>query len=264
MNSAASLPSSAAMRSCSALTLGSSPKTSSPSGAANIASRMRGGGARDGVAAQVDHDRGHQLHRRLRFEEVAQHRVAVLGQDGLRMELHALERRARAGQLAVAHAHDLAVLRARRDDQLGRAGLALDRQRVVADHAELARQAGVDALAVGGQRAGLAVHLALRAHDAAAERRADALVAQAHAQDRQLADVGLDRRHAHAGLGGRAGPGRQHQVIGLQRADLLDADLVVAHDPHVLSELAEVLHEVEREGIVVVDHQKHERSWVWL
>jgi hypothetical protein len=40
MNSAASLPSSAATRSCSALTLGSSPNTSSPSGAANIASRI--------------------------------------------------------------------------------------------------------------------------------------------------------------------------------------------------------------------------------
>jgi hypothetical protein len=40
MNNAASKPSSAAIFSCSALTLGSAPKTSSPRGAVAIASRM--------------------------------------------------------------------------------------------------------------------------------------------------------------------------------------------------------------------------------
>ena len=39
-------------------------------------------------------------------------RMAMLGEDRLGMELHAFERRARAGQLAVAHAHDLAVVSA--------------------------------------------------------------------------------------------------------------------------------------------------------
>ena len=43
-NSAASLPSSAAIFSCSALTVGSSPKTSSPTSAAAIAARIAGVG----------------------------------------------------------------------------------------------------------------------------------------------------------------------------------------------------------------------------
>src|SRR5574341_228108 len=115
-------------------------------------------------------------------EEVLQHRVTMLGQDGLGVELHALDRKA-----LVAHPHDLAVLRARRDRQrLRQAGL-FDGQRVIADHRELARQPGEHAALVGRDDAGLAVHLALGAHDLAAQRRADALVPQAHAEDGQLA-----------------------------------------------------------------------------
>ena len=61
-------------------------------------------------------------------------RVAMLGEDRFGVELHALERRS-CRQLAVAHAHDLAVLVRRRDLELARQRLALDRERVVADHA---------------------------------------------------------------------------------------------------------------------------------
>jgi hypothetical protein len=50
----------------------------------------------------------------LLLQEVLQHRVAVLGEDGLGVELHAFD-----GQFLVAHAHDLAVVGPGRDLQVG-------------------------------------------------------------------------------------------------------------------------------------------------
>ena len=46
--------------------------------------------------------------------------------------------------------------------------------------------------------------------------------------------------------------------VGRQRAIVVDGDLVVAHDAHVLPQLAEVLHEVVGERVVVVDHEQHQ------
>ena len=75
----------------------------------------------------------------------------------------------------------------------------------------------------------LAVHHALRAHDRAAERLADRLVAEAHAENRDLAGEALDQRHRDAGLVRRARPRRDHDALGRERVDLVERDLVVAH-----------------------------------
>ena len=190
-------------------------------------------------------------------QEVPQHRMAVLAEDRLGVELHAFERRGAAGQAAVAHAHDLAVFRGRGDLELGRQRLALDRQRVVADHRDALGQPVVDALPVVRQHAGLAVHLPLRADHPAAERRADRLMAEAHAEDRPPAGEVPDQVDADARLGRRARPRRKNDALGRQRLDAGEVDLVVAHHLHRLAQLAEVLHEVEGEGVVVVDHEQH-------
>jgi hypothetical protein len=55
---------------------------------------------------------------------------------------------------------------------------------------------------------------------------------------------------------GEHGPGETTIWAG-EGGDLLDADLVVAEHPHVGAELAEILHEVVGEAVVVVDHQQH-------
>src|SRR4051794_20776186 len=132
-NSAASLPSSPAILSCSALTLGSSPKTSSPTSAAAIAARIA-------VVGRVTVS----LRRSTPFiqtpQKVFQQRMTVLGQDRFRMELNALERRLRRRELAMAHAHDLAVVGGRRDVEVVRQRRPIDRQRVIADHREPLRQ----------------------------------------------------------------------------------------------------------------------------
>jgi hypothetical protein len=69
-----------------------------------------------------------------------------------------------------------------------------------------------------------------------------------------------DRVDADARLGRRTRPGRQHQLPRLQRRDPFQRDLVVAEHPHLGAELTEVLHQVEGEAVVVVDHQQHVRS----
>src|SRR5690606_11438199 len=60
------------------------------------------------------------------LQEIAQQRVAVLGENRFGVELHALD-----AQLAMAQAHDLAVVGPRSDLEAVGQRLALDRQRVV-------------------------------------------------------------------------------------------------------------------------------------
>jgi hypothetical protein len=74
-------------------------------------------------------------------------------------------------------------------------------------------------------------------------------VAEADAEDGQLAHELPYRRHAYAGLGRRAGSGRKHQSVGSERGDASDVDLVVAQHLHLAAELAEVLHQVEGEAV---------------
>src|SRR5438105_1078880 len=160
-NSAASLSSIAAMRSCSALTVGSSPNTSSPSSARIIASRMPGVGrvtvslrrsmifmVATSIEVIVDRCLAQSVAGRIalvdprkrgpspfascgQLQEVLQHRVPMFAEDRFGVELHAFERGRRARQLTMAHPHDLAIFGGRRDIEHGRQGLTLDRQRVV-------------------------------------------------------------------------------------------------------------------------------------
>ena len=68
----------------------------------------------------------------------------------------------------------------------------------------------------------------------------------------QIAELAPDRPPR---LVRRARPGRDHEAVGCEFGDLLNCDLVVAEHAHVLAQLAEVLHEVVGERIIVVDHQ---------
>ena len=54
---------------------------------------------------------------------------------------------------------------------------------------------------------------------------------------------------------GRARARRDDDAVGRAREQLVDARAVVAHDLELGAELAEVLHEVVGEGVVVVDHE---------
>ena len=101
------------------------------------------------------------------------------------------------------------------------------------------------------------MHELRRAHDLAAERLAEGLVAEADAEERHRRAA--DELEADPRLVGRARPRRDHDPLGPERERLVDAHRVVADDLHVGPELAEVLVEVEGERVVVVDEEDHAR-----
>src|SRR6266540_530400 len=78
---------------------------------------------------------------------------------------------------------------------------------------------------------------------------ADALVAEADAEDRQLAGEALDRLDADAGLFRRTRPGRDDDALRRHLVDILDRDLVVAKHLDLGAQLAQVLVEVVGEAV---------------
>src|SRR5262249_20150217 len=94
------------------------------------------------------------------------------------------------------------------------------------------------------------------AHDLAAEGLADALQAEAYAENRELTGHLAQERQRDTGLLWRAGAGRDDDRVGMKRADARDVDGVVAPDGQIGAEFAEILHEVVGEGVVVIDHEQ--------
>ncbi len=191
----------------------------------------------------------------LHFHEVFEQLRPLRRQEALRVELDAVQR-----PDAVTHPHDLALVRPGADLEIGVVErLALDDEAVVARRLERVGQAAEDALTVVVDRRGLAVHDADVAHHLAAEDVADALVAETDAQDRRRGGEAFQHLVGNAGLARRAGAGGKDDVRRLQLADLIRRDLIVAEDPHVQRrvQLAQALHEVVGEGVVVVDEKDH-------
>src|SRR5947209_5074463 len=104
--------------------------------------------------------------------------------DALGMELDAVER-----PLAMLQSHDDAVRRLGGDGQAVGPARAVDDEGMVARRLERVGQPGEDAAAAVAYGAQLAVHRPGGAHDLAAEDLADDLVAEADAEDRQVAGV---------------------------------------------------------------------------
>jgi hypothetical protein len=186
------------------------------------------------------------------IEEVGQQVVAVLGGDGFRVELYAVDRPRPVGQ-----PHDLAVGGPCGDFQHVRQGFAADRQAVVAGGGEGRGQAPEHALARVLDRRGLAVHQGLGADHLAAEGLAHGLMAQADAEDRHVQRRAVENVEADARLVGRAGTGRQQDGLGLQRPGLGGRQVVVAHDLRLRAQLREVVDEVVGKAVVVIDDQDH-------
>src|SRR6478672_3481730 len=164
------------------------------------------------------------------------------------MELDAFD-----GQTLVANAHDVAVVGPCRDFETLRQRLAVDHERVIARRDEWIRQVPENAAAVMPNGRSLAVHELARVHDASTESLSYALVAEAHAEERNLACEAFDKRHRNARLVGRAGSRGNHDTLGLHSRDIVDRDLVISTYDNLFAELAEILDEVVGKGIVVVD-----------
>src|SRR5882762_4968900 len=126
----------------------------------------------------------------------------MLGEKGLGMELHALH-----GELAVAHAHDLAVLGLGRDLQALGQRRPANRKRMIAGRHERTRKSAKHTEARMADRRGFSVHDLTRMHNLAAESLADRLMAEAHAQYRNVAGKLAYRGERDSRFSGSAGPG---------------------------------------------------------
>ena len=146
--------------------------------------------------------------------------MAVLGQDALGVKLNTFHAH-RMGQARVAHTHDFAIGRPCRDRQFLGATRAFNGQGVITVHGELGRQAREYTFARSLNQAGFSVHQLLGPNDLSAKRCAYALVAQAHAQDRQLSHEMLNRSHRNSRFVGRTRAGGNHQAIRLPGVDTL-------------------------------------------
>jgi len=104
------------------------------------------------------------------------------------------------------------------------------------------------------------VHDLASTHYIATEGLADALMAKANAEDRQLAGEMANQFQRDARLVGRAGAWRDDDALRVQGLDLGNAEFIVAHDSDIGTELAEVLHHVVGKGVVVIQHQQHKMT----
>src|SRR6266850_6281340 len=191
-------------------------------------------------------------------QEVLQQPLAMLRPDGFGVELHPIN-----GVVPVLHSHDLDLVPRTvgahgRDHEGGREGMGLDHEGVVAHRGEGARNAVEQLVLIVHHGAGLAVHQAGRPDHLPAERLPDRLVAETDPEDRDLPCQGPDEGHEDAGLSGCLRARRQHDGGRLQRQHVRDLQRVVAVHDRLLPQLAQVLDEVVRERVVVVEDEEHE------
>ena len=179
--------------------------------------------------------------------------MPALGEDRLRVELDAVDR-----QFRVPDPHDDAALGAGRHLEFGGQRLGHDRQRVVPGRGERIRKSlqhtGIRVIHAAGltvQQFGRPVHGGPEGH-------ADGLVAEADTQQRGVRRGAgphqVDRRAGALG-GARAGAQQDAVDLGSGCCGVGQPGVVVTPHRRLDTQLAQVLHQVEDEAVVVVDDQ---------
>src|SRR5664280_2649227 len=105
--------------------------------------------------------------------------------------------------------------------------------------------------------AGLAMHEVGGTNDFAAKGCANRLMAEAHAEQGHASCEMADQFDADSGVLRGAWPGGDHDAIGMKVVDAADSDLVITAHHYLLTQFAEVLHQVVGEGVVIVENEKH-------
>jgi hypothetical protein len=131
---------------------------------------------------------------------------------------------------------------------------------VITSRGEGLRHAFEDRLARVSDFGNFAMHEPASAHDIASKDVADALMAEADAQDWDALTKGSDHVTADASFLWRARTWRDTNMIGPLFGDLFQRDLIIPMDLHLRAHLAKVLDEVVGKGVVIVDDQKHGRG----
>ena len=187
-------------------------------------------------------------------EEVAQEGVTVAGEDRLRMELHALDRKH-----AVAEAHDEAVRRVCRDLQTLRQGLSLQDEAVIAGYGHGLRETLEEAATVVVDSCLMTMN-GLGAHDAPTEVLADRLVSQTDTEDGELTGREPETLHCRGGRTRLSRARAQEEAGGLQGLNRGPICAVRSQHLDLCAQLREELGEVEGERVPVVEDDNHWRQ----
>src|SRR6476469_3068045 len=187
-------------------------------------------------------------------EKVAKDLLTIFGKDGFGMELHTPHR-----MTPMSNGVDLrrVIAGASHDLQLSGHRPGLDHQRMIPHYLEGTGHVGKDPLAVVRYARGFAVHQLPRAHHPAAVGFADSLMSETDTEVRDRAAPLADRLDTDPRFGRCTGSGRDHHAGHAHATDVIDGDLVVALHDRLLAELAQVLNEVVRERVVVVEDEQH-------
>src|SRR5712691_8160909 len=92
----------------------------------------------------------------------------------------------------------------------------------------------------------------------AAERYANGLMAEAHAEDGKFSGQAFDQLDGNARFLRCARTGRNHDALRLTPGNFFHGDFVVAMHLDGATQLAEILRQVISKGIVVVEKQNHD------
>ena len=172
------------------------------------------------------------------------------------MELHAFH-----AEGLMAHSHDFSFGRFRGDLKAGRKARAIDNERMVSRRVEGIGQLPENRPAVMLYGRRLTVHEAHGSDDFSAKCDGQRLMTKADAQKRQASGEMLHGLDRDTRLVRRARSRRDNDAAGLEGLDLFDRNLIVAIDPYVLPQLAQILNEIVGERVVIIDHQQHGDQW---
>src|SRR5579884_3928745 len=185
-------------------------------------------------------------------EKIPQHEMSVFGGDAFRMKLHAMD-----WQSCVCQRHHHAAIGVGRHGELARHRRTLHHQRVIARGFERRIDAAEDPGTVVADFRQLAVQNRRRSHHLAAECRADRLMPETNAEDRNSRRRCPDQIEANTGLVGSARTGRQDDGVRIGGDNRLHRHFVVPAHRDLGSELAEIVHKIEGETVVVIDQADH-------
>src|SRR2546428_4238246 len=119
------------------------------------------------------------------------------------------------------------------------------------------RQSFEQSLAVMENFTRLSMHQRWRADDPSSKYLANGLMAETDSQDRDGFVKMPDDVFCDSRIGGRTRAGRNNDARGFQPLDFFRRNLIVSEYPKVFPKLTQILYEVVRKRIVIIDNHNH-------
>ena len=186
------------------------------------------------------------------MNKISQEHLTVLCRNRLGVELYSKSRK-----LSVPDTHDNIVVGPGCNIENTGGGVAFDDERMITSCGKPIGNSCEDPLPIVIDCRDFYMDDGRCLDNRSAEGLADRLMSQTYPKNRNRRVESGDEINADAGFIRSAWSWGDHDVVGLQCRDLLDRHCVVPHDANLGAKLSEVLHQVEGEGIVIVDEKCH-------